>query len=62
MKLFANSLLNKFMKDLIIQILAMVSEQENESRRGQAQGIKVTKESAVLHRPITHVNYLLYDI
>ncbi|WP_436962380.1 recombinase family protein, partial [Staphylococcus shinii] len=35
-------LLDKFMKDLIIQILAMISEQErNESKRRQAQGIKV---------------------
>ncbi|WP_318598968.1 recombinase family protein, partial [Staphylococcus aureus] len=33
------------MKDLIIQILAMVSEQErNESKRRQAQGIQVAKE------------------
>ena len=36
-----NPLLDKFMKDLIIQILAMISEQErNESKRRQAQGIK----------------------
>jgi DNA invertase Pin-like site-specific DNA recombinase len=42
-----NPLLDKkiFMKDLIIQILAMVSEQErNESKRRQAQGIKVAKK------------------
>lgn len=33
-----NPLLDKFMKDLIIQILAMISEQErNESKRRQAQ-------------------------
>ena len=40
--------LDKFMKDLIIQILAMVSEQErNESKRRQAQGIQVAKEKGV---------------
>ena len=38
----------KFMKDLIVQILAMVSEQErNESKRRQAQGIQVAKEKGV---------------
>jgi DNA invertase Pin-like site-specific DNA recombinase len=43
-----NPLLDKFMKDLIIQILAMVSEQErNESKRRQAQGIQVAKEKCV---------------
>ena len=36
------------MKDLIVQILAMVSEQErNESKRRQAQGIQVAKEKGV---------------
>ena len=43
-----NPLLDKFMKDLIIQILAMISEQErNESKRRQAQGIKVAKEKGI---------------
>ena len=43
-----NPLLDKFMKDLIVQILAMVSEQErNESKRRQAQGIKIAKEQGV---------------
>ncbi len=33
------------MKELIIQTLAMVSEQErNESKRRQAQGIQIAKE------------------
>ena len=37
-EVIGNPLLDKFMKDLIIQILAMVSEQErNESKRRQAQ-------------------------
>ena len=37
------------MKDLIIQILAMVSEQErNESKRRQAQGIQVMKEKVYM--------------
>lgn len=40
-----NLLLDMFMKDLIIQILAIISEQErNESKRRQAQGIQVAKE------------------
>ena len=44
-----NPLLDKFMKDLIIQILAMVSEQErNESKRRQAQGIQVAKEKVYI--------------
>ena len=44
------------MKDLIIQILAMVSEQErNESKRRQAQGIKVAKEKG-------HIKGALYYI
>ena len=49
-------LLDKFMKDLIIQILAMVSEQErNESKRRQAQGIKVAKEKGVYKgRPLLY--------
>ncbi|VNK12046.1 Putative transposon Tn552 DNA-invertase bin3 [Streptococcus pneumoniae] len=43
-EVIGNPLLDKFMKDLIIQILAMVSEQErNESKRRQAQGIQVAK-------------------
>ena len=47
-EVIGNPLLDKFMKDLIIQILAMVSEQErNESKRRQAQGIKVAKEKGV---------------
>ncbi len=51
-----NPLLDKFMKDLIIQILAMVSEQErNESKRRQAQGIKVAKEKSVYKgRPLLY--------
>ncbi|SUL88898.1 recombinase [Staphylococcus aureus] len=44
-EVIGNPLLDKFMKDLIIQILAMISEQErNESKRRQAQGIQVAKE------------------
>ena len=48
-EVIGNPLLDKFMKDLIIQILAMVSEQErNESKRRQAQGIKVAKEKGYI--------------
>ena len=42
-----NPLLDKFIKDLIIQILAMIAEQERtESKRRQAQGIKIAKQTA----------------
>jgi DNA invertase Pin-like site-specific DNA recombinase len=51
-EVIGNPLLDKFMKDLIIQILAMVSEQErNESKRRQAQGIQVAKEKGVYKGP-----------
>ena len=43
-----NPLLDKFIKDLIIQILAMIAEQErSESKRRQAQGIKLAKSKGV---------------
>ena len=55
-EVIGNPLLDKFMKDLIIQILAMISEQErNESKRRQAQGIKVAKEKGVYKgRPVLY--------
>ena len=55
-EVIGNPLLDKFMKDLIIQILAMISEQErNESKRRQAQGIKVAKEKGVYKgRPLLY--------
>lgn len=51
-----NPLLDKFIKDLIIQILAMVAEQERtESKRRQAQGIKIAKSKGVYKgRPILY--------
>lgn len=43
-----NPLLDKFIKDLIIQILAMIAEQErSEFKRRQAQGIKLAKSRGV---------------
>lgn len=43
-----NPLLDHFIKDLIVQILAMIAEQERtESKRRQAQGIKIAKEKGV---------------
>lgn len=43
-----NPLLDKFIKDVLIQILAMIAEQERtESKRRQAQGIKIAKENGV---------------
>ncbi|EVM55526.1 hypothetical protein O931_02724, partial [Staphylococcus aureus M0929] len=55
-EVIGNHLLDKFMKDLIIQILAMVSEQErNESKRRQAQGIQVAKDKGVYKgRPLLY--------
>ncbi|MGM7693060.1 recombinase family protein [Staphylococcus saprophyticus] len=55
-EVIGNPLLDKFMKDLIIQILAMISEQErNESKRRQAQGIKVAKEKGIYKgRPVLY--------
>lgn len=45
-----NPLLGKFIKDLIIQILTMIAEQERtESKRRQAQGIKIAlKQTAFI--------------
>ena len=55
-EVIGNPLLDKFMKDLIVQILATVSEQErNESKRRQAQGIQVAKEKSIyIVRPLLY--------
>ncbi|WP_012818089.1 recombinase family protein [Staphylococcus epidermidis] len=55
-EVIGNPLLDKFMKDLIIQILAMVAEQErNESKHRQAQGIQIAKEKGVYKgRPLLY--------
>lgn len=43
-----NPLLDKFIKDLIIQLLSMIAEQErSESNRRQAHGIEITKTKSV---------------
>ena len=51
-----NPLLDRFMKDLIVQILAMVAEMERtESKRRQAQGIKIAKKKGVYKgRPLLY--------
>lgn len=51
-----NPLLDKFIKDLIVQILAMIAEQErSESKRRQSQGIKLARERGVYQgRPILY--------
>nr|WP_181711044.1 recombinase family protein [Enterococcus hirae] len=51
-----NPLLDKFIKDLIVQILAMIAEQERtESKRRQAQGIAIAKQKGVYKgRPILY--------
>ncbi len=55
-EVISNPLLDKFMKDLIVQILAMISEQErNESKRRQAQGIQVAKDKEIYKgRPLLY--------
>ncbi|MEW4236886.1 recombinase family protein [Bacillus thuringiensis] len=41
-------LLDRFVKDLILQLLAMIAEKERtENKRRQAQGIKIAKEKGV---------------
>lgn len=46
--MMGNPLLDQFIKDIIIQILAMIADQERtESKRRQAQGIKSAKERGV---------------
>lgn len=43
-----NPLFDRFIKDLIVQILAMIAEQERtESKRRQEQGIKIAKMNGV---------------
>ncbi|CIT31246.1 Putative transposon Tn552 DNA-invertase bin3 [Streptococcus pneumoniae] len=55
-EVIGNPLIDKFTKDLIIQILAMVSEQErNENKRRQAQGIKVTKEINITSQTVYRI-------
>lgn len=51
-----NPLLDKFIKDLIVQILAMIAEQErSESKRRQFQGIKLAKKRGIYQgRPILY--------
>lgn len=47
-EVIGNPLLDKFMKNLIVQILSMISEQEkNESKRREAHVIHVAKEKDV---------------
>ena len=56
-EVIGNPLLDKFIKDLIVQILAMIAEHErSESKRRQSQGIKLAKERGVYQgRPILYV-------
>ncbi|EOH86267.1 recombinase family protein [Enterococcus pallens] len=51
-----NPLLDRFVKDLLIQLLAMIAEHERiESRRRQAQGIAVAKSKGVYKgRPLLY--------
>ncbi|MGG5308262.1 hypothetical protein IGK38_002994 [Enterococcus pernyi] len=52
-----NPLLDKFIKDLIIQILAMIAEQElTKSKRRQAQGIKIAKANGVYKSIVQDLN------
>ena len=47
-EVISNPLLDNFMRNLTIQILIVTSEQErNESKRRQAQGIRIVEEKNV---------------
>lgn len=47
-EVISNPLLDNFMRNLTIQILIMTSEYErNESKRRQAQGIRIVEENNV---------------
>ncbi|OTW74520.1 transposon DNA-invertase [Bacillus thuringiensis serovar cameroun] len=52
----SDPLLDRFVKDLILQLLAMIAEKERtESKRRQAQGIKIAKKKGVYQgRPILY--------
>ncbi|KKI54104.1 ATP-binding protein p271 [Staphylococcus pasteuri] len=57
-EVIGNPLLDKFMKNLIAQILAMVSEQErNESKRRKEQGIKVAKEVNITRQTVYRIKH-----
>lgn len=55
-EVIGNPLLDKFMKELIIQILAIIPEQERKKRKlQQAQGIEVAKKNGVYKgRPLLY--------
>jgi len=51
-----NPLLDRFIKDLIIQILAMIEEQERtESKRRQSQGIEIAKEFRITRQTVYRI-------
>ena len=55
-EVIGNPLLDKFMKDLIIQILAMVSEQErNESKRRQNKVFKLRKKKVYIKDALYYI-------
>lgn len=55
-----NPLLDRFIKDLIIQILAMIAEQERtESKRRQAQGIKIAKKMVYIKEDLNYIARML---
>ena len=57
-EVIGNPLLDKFMKNLIAQILAMISEQErNESKRRKEQGIKVAKEVNITRQTVYRIKH-----
>jgi len=58
-----NPLLDKFIKDLIIQILAMIAEQERtESKRRQAQGIKIAKDYNITRLTIYRIKKEIHEL
>lgn len=56
-----NLLFDRFIKDLIVQILAMIAEQERtESKRRQEQGIKIAKMNGVYQWLWTRIQNTYY--
>ena len=58
-----NPLFDRFIKDLIVQILAMIAEQERtESKRRQAQGIKIAKDYNITRLTIYRIKKEIHEL
>lgn len=62
-EIIGNHLPDRFMKGLIVQILAMVLEQErNESKRRKAQGIQVVKEVNITRQTVYRIKRIIVGL